>query len=166
MIVLDYSFKSQSLERHQTQDKNLAVQLSLPFCTQIVELCLLLLESNRTSNREAACILLGVLAPIVPENTERKADGKKTGKSSNKTKKQSLALQKEAPEWPRPIEVLSFLQQNDPSGEVREAARQALLGLGSEGQTALQQVQLSSHGFQGVDMKEKAREAKVSGKNG
>ncbi|XP_050722847.1 rho family-interacting cell polarization regulator 2-like isoform X5 [Eriocheir sinensis] len=132
----------------------------------IVELCLLLLESGRTSNREAACILLGVLAPVVPENTERKGDAKKAGKSSNKTKKHSPATQKEAPEWPRPIEVLSFLQQNDPSGEVREAARQALLSLGSEGQTALQQVQLSSHGFQGVDMKEKAREAKVSGKNG
>lgn len=131
-----------------------------------MELCLLLLESGRTSNREAACILLGVLAPVVPENTERKGDNKKAGKSSNKTKKHSPATQKEAPEWPRPIEVLSFLQQNDPSGEVREAARQALLSLGSEGQTALQQVQLSSHGFQGVDMKEKAREAKVSGKNG
>ncbi|XP_045113382.1 rho family-interacting cell polarization regulator 2-like isoform X3 [Portunus trituberculatus] len=129
----------------------------------IVELCLLLLESGRTSNREAACVLLGVLAPVVPENTDRKGEGKKAGKSSNKTKKHSPAQQKEVPEWPRPIEVLSFLQQNDPSGEVREAARQALLSLGTEGQSALQQVQLSSHGFQGVDMKEKA---KVAGKEG
>lgn len=107
-------------------------------------------------------MLLGVLAPVVPENTERK-EAKKAGKSSNKTKKHSPAPQKEVPEWPRPIEVLSFLQQNDPSGEVREAARQALLSLGAEGQSALQQVQLSSHGFQGVDMKEKT---KVSSKEG
>ncbi|XP_069173632.1 rho family-interacting cell polarization regulator 2 isoform X4 [Procambarus clarkii] len=124
----------------------------------IVELCLLLLESNRTSDREAACILLGVLAPIVPVNTENKADSQKPalGKSSNKTKKHSTA-QEGTPEWPRPIEVLSYLQQNDTSGEVREAARRSLLNLGAEGHTALHQVQLSSHGFQGVEMKERTK---------
>nr|XP_053628184.1 rho family-interacting cell polarization regulator 1-like isoform X3 [Cherax quadricarinatus] len=123
----------------------------------IVDLCLLLLESNRTSDREAACILLGVLAPIVPVNTQSKTDSQKPvpGKSS-KTKKHSSALEV-TPEWPRPVEVLSYLQQHDSSGEVREAARRSLLSLGAEGQTALHQVQLSSHGFQGVDMKEKTK---------
>ncbi|KAG7172292.1 Rho family-interacting cell polarization regulator 2-like, partial [Homarus americanus] len=126
----------------------------------IVDLCLLLLESNRTSDREAACVLLGVLAPIVPVNTEHKTDNHKPilGKSSNKSKKRTSPAPREGTtEWPRPIEVLSYLQQNDSSGEVREAARRSLLSLGAEGQTALHQVQLSSHGFQGVDMKERTK---------
>ncbi|XP_069997084.1 rho family-interacting cell polarization regulator 2 isoform X2 [Penaeus vannamei] len=124
----------------------------------ILELCLLLLESGRTSDREAACVLLGVLAPIVPLNTENKeTDSKRSSKSSNKAKKHSSASQEGTPEWPNPIEVLSFLQQNDSSGEVREAARRGLLSLGAEGQTALQQVQLSSHGFQGIEVKERTK---------
>ncbi|XP_071514839.1 rho family-interacting cell polarization regulator 2-like isoform X4 [Panulirus ornatus] len=124
----------------------------------MVELCLLRLESSRTSDREAACVLLGVLAPIVPVNTENKMDAQRPvlSKSSNK-KKHSPTTQEGIPEWPRPIEVLSFLQQNDSSGEVREAARHALLNLGAEGQTALHQVQLTSHGFQGIDMKDRTK---------
>lgn len=118
----------------------------------------MLLESGRTSDREAACVLLGVLAPIVPLNTENKeTDSKRSSKSSNKAKKHSSASQEGTPEWPNPIEVLSFLQQNDSSGEVREAARRGLLSLGAEGQTALQQVQLSSHGFQGIEVKERTK---------
>ncbi|KAK7086443.1 Family with sequence similarity 65 member [Halocaridina rubra] len=124
----------------------------------VVELCLLLLESNRTIDREAATVLLGVLAPIVPPSTENRTDSQKllVGKNSHK-KKHSLTLNESAPDWPQPIEVLSFLQQNDSSGEVREAARSALLNLGTEGQTALHHVQLSSHGFQGVEVKEKEK---------
>ncbi|XP_066971369.1 rho family-interacting cell polarization regulator 2-like isoform X7 [Macrobrachium rosenbergii] len=126
----------------------------------VVELCLLLLESTRTSDREAATVLLGVLAPIVPpSSTETKGDSQKLlgNKSSSKSKKHSHTHNESAPDWPQPIEVLSFLQQNDSSGEVREAARSGLLSLGTEGQTALHQVQLSSHGFQGVEVKEKTK---------
>lgn len=125
----------------------------------VVELCLLLLESTRTSDREAAAVLLGVLTPIVPSNTETKADSHKllANKSSSKSKKHSSKINESTPDWPQPIEVLSFLQQNDSSGEVREAARSALLSLGTEGQTALHHVQLSSHGFQGVEVKEKTK---------
>lgn len=54
----------------------------------------------------------------------------------------------------QPIAILSFLQQNDPSQEVRNSARVALLNLGTQGQEALHQVQLSSHGFQGVHIKD------------
>ncbi|KAK3874651.1 hypothetical protein Pcinc_020431 [Petrolisthes cinctipes] len=124
----------------------------------IVDLCLLLLESTRTSDREAACVLLGVLAPILPQNTN-KIDGHKisSNKVSSKKKKHSSATEKNAPEWPRPVEVLSCLQQHDPSKDVQEVARQALLSLGAEGQSALQQVQLSSHGFQGIEVKEKTK---------
>lgn len=87
-------------------------------------------------------------------------DGHKlsSNKVSSKKKKHSSATEKNAPEWPRPVEVLSCLQQHDPSKDVQEVARQALLSLGAEGQSALQQVQLSSHGFQGIEVKEKMKE--------
>ena len=58
---------------------------------------------------------------------------------------------------PKVTEVISFIQQNDPSSEVRETARNVLLRLGAEGKAALHNVQLSSHGFQGVEVKEKTK---------
>ncbi|KAB7506933.1 Protein FAM65A [Armadillidium nasatum] len=64
-------------------------------------------------------------------------------------------------DFAHPIAILSFLQQNDPSQEVRNSARLSLLNLGSQGQEALHQVQLSSHGFQGLAVKEGREKTKT-----
>lgn len=142
----------------------------------IMDSCLLLMESPKMSDRESACVLLSALAPIIstlpnakditPQTLEnghhysKKYSTSSTSSSIHEVGSPSSSTsQGEAgtPDWPRPIEVLSFLQQNDGSEEVREVARRSLLSLGSEGQSALQQVQLSTHGFQGVDVKERTK---------
>ncbi|CAL4065662.1 unnamed protein product [Meganyctiphanes norvegica] len=140
----------------------------------IMDSCLLLMESPKMSDRESACVLLSALAPIIstlpnakdiPQTLEnghhynKKHSTSSTSSSIHEVGSPSSSTSQEAgtPDWPRPIEVLSFLQQNDGSEEVREVARRSLLSLGSEGQSALQQVQLSTHGFQGVDVKERTK---------
>ena len=51
------------------------------------------------------------------------------------------------------VDQLAYLGQSDPSLQVRQQAKHCLLALGSEGIDALEQLQLSSHGFQGISVK-------------
>ncbi|XP_076050290.1 rho family-interacting cell polarization regulator 2-like isoform X2 [Oratosquilla oratoria] len=128
----------------------------------IVDECLMLLESSQTSDREAACVLFGHLVPTFsspPSPSAGTAKDAKTQQSADvKSKHISASISmSDKLEWPHPVQVLSFVQQNDDSERVRDAARQTLLRLGSEGELALKQVQLSKHGFQGVQVKERTK---------
>jgi len=51
------------------------------------------------------------------------------------------------------VEQLAFIGQSDPSPEVRARAKSSLRSLGVEGRDALEQMQLTSHGFQGISVK-------------
>jgi len=51
------------------------------------------------------------------------------------------------------VSRLAYLGQSDPSSQVRKQAKISLHALGAEGRDALQQLQLSSHGFQGISVK-------------
>lgn len=51
------------------------------------------------------------------------------------------------------VSRLAYIAQSDPSSQVRKQAKRALDTLGEDGRDALQQLQLSSHGFQGISVK-------------
>jgi len=51
------------------------------------------------------------------------------------------------------VHQLAYIGQSDTSAEVRTRAKSSLLMLGGEGRDALEQIQLSSHGFQGIAVK-------------
>lgn len=91
-----------------------------------------------TSNQASTSNITSVASPIHTSNQNSNNASPSSGKRGTET--------------PLAIAVLSFLLQNDPSEAVRQSARLALLDLGTEGQEAIRQVQLSSNGFQGVQM--------------